>query len=764
GRRVNIGGEIQGAYVQFAAKAFQNTFPTVIRLNGEQTTFKRILSSNISFSNAASGDTRNGANLHYLLLTNQTGATNPITGATYTSGAIDGGQLNWGNVDSYQGWQASEIVVDDFATISANTKWSSWLSTQASAGYNDYRSDRVSLGSFSLYAPTASGNGVAGKWALGGIPSDSYQPARTKAVRFSALASNNLFHDRVHSDTILGADFTRTDLAQIAYSYFQADANFNAIVTGTPIPGVTANGGRTALTKQFWSIDDGPMIYPLFSPRASQVTINGVNFVRQLSNPPNASIASPSNPHGVILGGANYIITKYLNRGIFGVNNMHWFDGKLETLAGFRAVDILEDRLEQGSAPPAPPTTDKKAVFRSVSYNAGVNYALLSWLRPYVAFSDSFDPPIVQQVDPLGNVATTAHGLGGEAGLKFNNASNTVSGSLSIYSVKSKNEEILISSTIQNDINPNGLNGRYGASNQWVNVDRKSSGAELNITAAPTPNWRMRFGAATIDGTIESTKAYKQVYNDQFYADASGTVTYADGTPVWVKSTSFSSSAPTVAAGTSGAQPLTIAMMNDRNSLYWANPVAVSGAITSSSNVATVLKSVDPVHGAILTGRTGLPISAIQIDPTTAGGALPPGTIVAAQAGDKTAGYYRYSANTTQTYTFSRGPLKGFRIGGSLLFGWNNRNYYYYPKAIVPGAPRQLFAQPHLFRFDLITGYERKFKRVTWSTQLNVTNLFNRYHIYITPNSTTGYTSINGLNATFDQQPRAYSWTNSIRF
>ena len=87
-----------------------------------------------------------------------------------------------------------------------------------------------------------------------------------------------------------------------------------------------------------------------------------------------------------------------------------------------------------------------------------------------------------------------------------------------------------------NDINPNGLNGRWGASpGAFINVDRTSRGVQLALTATPTDSWRMRLSAAYIRGIISNTTSYAQVYNDQFYANNQGQVTYQDGTVVYVK-------------------------------------------------------------------------------------------------------------------------------------------------------------------------------------------------------------------------------------
>jgi hypothetical protein len=214
--------------------------------------------------------------------------------------------------------------------------------------------------------------------------------------------------------------------------------------------------------------------------------------------------------------------------------------------------------------------------------------------------------------------------------------------------------------------------------------------------------------------------------------------------------------------------PLTINMISTPPTTstpnpYWANPDVVSGAINSGSGAALVLKNVDPVHGAILTGATLLPISNFQLNQNLAGISLP-GSILATHVGDKTTGYPELSANMTNLYTFSEGWLKGFSLGGTVAFSWGNRGYYYYPGAISVAAQRQLFYTPVQQQFNLITGYTRKFRWATLTSQLNVDNIFNHYHITVLPNATTGYNAITGLNATFFQQPRVYTWTNTFNF
>jgi hypothetical protein len=171
-----------------------------------------------------------------------------------------------------------------------------------------------------------------------------------------------------------------------------------------------------------------------------------------------------------------------------------------------------------------------------------------------------------------------------------------------------------------------------------------------------------------------------------------------------------------------------------------------------------VLAVVDPVHGPILTGVTGLPISQIQINP----GFTPSGFIPTSRAGDLTGGYPLFSFNVTSMYTFPSGLIKGVSAGGTMSLAWKNRDYYYYTNGVGLNAPEALFYMPNTALFNLIASYEHKFKGVTWKSQLNVNNLFNHYHAVLLPDPINGW---GGTDlATFDQQPRTFIWTNRFSF
>ncbi len=185
-RRVNLGDHVTGAYGQLAVKLFDNT---TIRLNLEQTVEHAFLASpppQIALS-TVTGDSRAGDTLSYLLVTNQAGANTlkSTTGAPNTAGAILGGALNWGNVDSLGGWLGYEYTKTTTESLNVQTKWSPHLSSELAIGYSssDYA---FRSGPSTLSAPTNSSN-PTGTWALGSSPSETDEPAHTKAIRFSIV-------------------------------------------------------------------------------------------------------------------------------------------------------------------------------------------------------------------------------------------------------------------------------------------------------------------------------------------------------------------------------------------------------------------------------------------------------------------------------------------------------------------------------------------------------------------------------------------------
>ncbi|MBL9207202.1 MAG: TonB-dependent receptor plug domain-containing protein [Opitutaceae bacterium] len=743
--REDIGGPARGYYLQAAWQPFANT---TIRVSGQYTDLDRYINTGHLSLNAGSTavDSRHGQSLQYLLATDQM-----IASKSGPSGAghIGNGNITWENVDSLQGWWKKERTKASGTQLNIETQWTRSLSSQLSLGYQDTE-DRYTGTTLTFFSPNAPSNLLPGHWSVTHANGHGQQePRKVKGIRYTLLADSTFLGGRARNQAIFGAEYNRIDSGLIAYNYFRADSNFNLLVVpGQANSGLSTNG-RTAISPFAWAVDNGPVNEPAFRPWEPQVTYNGVNYVNQVSNPPNAALASPANPHGVTLGGQQYTQTALLNRGVFGVALTEWMNGRLNTLAGVRYGGIYRRTVNQ-SGPVVVVETPN-----AVSYNAGITAKLSRWLVPYIAYSNTHGEGS-NNLDPYGEELKTSNAVGYEAGLKIANAENSLSGSIAYYGVQTEDENWTINGNFTNAINPAGLNGRLGVPGNVVPIERRSRGAQLVLTASPTPGWRLRLSAALIKGTVGSTNSYAQVYNDQFYSNSAGQVTYRDGSPVYVTPT-FSATTPVASATTPGAIPLTIAMMNTPG-VYYATPTALSGAIGTNTNVARVLRVVDPVRGPILTGAVGLPISSIQINP----GFTPPGSILVTQAGDATVGYPEVSMNLSNAYSFRSGRFKGLTFGGTVGLAWDRNMYNYYVSSVAPGVPRKLFRQPTMVRFDPMMSYRMKFSRFTWSMQVNVNNLFNRYKVLVLPNPTTGWTGV--LDATIDQVPRTYVFSTGVDF
>jgi outer membrane receptor protein involved in Fe transport len=438
GRRINIGGPMNGLYAQIAVKAGN----TVFRLNGERTEYDRMVgTSNQAFTAVSTAnDGRNGQRLRYLLATNQINAS--ATGAS-GAGVIANGKLTWDNVDSYGSWwNTSEYTKTGIASLTADTKWNRVLTTQVAVGYRDTFDDRVG-NTITFAAPNLATN-PTGQWAIGqtgGIPTSSLsQPARTKAARFSALFTNELFGGKVHSQSIIGADFFRTDGVLITYAYVRADSNFVPTRTNTAI-----GTGFTYAPALWYGVNDGPVRRPFWQPRRDdKVTYNGVNYVRVMTNPPQKNLISPTNPEGLYPGGisalGDYRLGQTQNKGVYAANYTNWLDRKLDILLGVRVGSSYSVQSTE-SAPPSPPSTTSTMTTNGVNFNVGANYALTKWLTPYFTASSSYNPPPVYVAGPLGDYPKSAKGTGMEVGVKITSPDNSISGSLAVFRANSKNEE-----------------------------------------------------------------------------------------------------------------------------------------------------------------------------------------------------------------------------------------------------------------------------------------------------------------------------------
>ncbi|MEQ1918963.1 MAG: TonB-dependent receptor, partial [Elusimicrobiota bacterium] len=503
--------------------------------------------ANIAFTNAAT-DPRHNFGLAYLMRNGLAGAINPATGQPWPRGAIADGKLTWDNLNAWAGWTASEYVTNRTYSILTETVWTRWLSTQFNVLYNDYMSDRANGGIANLSAPLLNGNPL-NTWANGATLSDVEQPTRRWAIRGAAMLTNSFFRERANSQTLLGYDIEWADSGPTDYGYFLADQNFNVVYN----PALPTNLGRTPMPRIWWSVADGPQKKPM--PRGGWVsprlTFAGQNYVRAPNNPRDPSWVRPNNPLGLAqlaglagVSGQNNDGHHWENRtaGFYASNYTSWFGDRFATLVGVRANENFK-RTPNITAAVSTPWAESDAGNRS--YNLGLNARLTETLRPYYSFSSTYNIPLV-------------------------NANGGV----------------------RDLVNPTGLNGAHngpaGAKNQWTNLDRTTRGLELILTASPTPNWRVRLAATSADGRNLTDKKYPLLWNDQFHL-RNGAVTYQNGAAFLVpvdpavitaRIANLNAQVDPAAILAQGATaPLTIAMMNDRTSPYWAQPADDNGRL-----------------------------------------------------------------------------------------------------------------------------------------------------------------------------------------
>lgn len=774
-RRVLIGGRTQGIYAQLA---FKLPLRSILRVDFTRTENERINSTSVNdfaVSNA-NNDPRFNYAYTYLLATGRAGATNPVTGQPYPLGAIAKGGLTWDNVNSWAGNASSEYVKNWIYTAKLETQWTPWLSSQVQALYNDYESDRIFANLTTLAAPGFNGNPLT-TWGSSSIPSDTEQPTRHKAFKASLLATNHLFHDRAVSQSVLAYDVDYAAQGPTDFMWYQADANWNLAVNGT------SNLGRTQLGRLWWSVDNSPVQYPYFKPGwySPRVTVNGVNYIRMQRNPRNDAWITPTNPLGLaslaglagVSGQNNHGFTQEKTiKGYSFANNTLWWGGRVGTILGVRGNSTEQRNPNTNTGATEGYSVSTKS---NQSYNTGVNVAVWKRLRLYYEFSSTYNTPVANANDPLGNLPKTSQGTGHEVGLKYSTADGRLSGSVNYYVSDMKDAMVNAGTGVRDRINPtvfgDSFDGVGGGKNQWVNLDRTSSGMEARITANPVRNWRIQFSAKTQDGETKSDKVYPMLYNNQFYANSAGQVTFKDGTPFLVPTDAATITAqvnkrntqvdPATLQASGTWVPLTTAMIGDPSSPYWAfNGTPTDNGRINGTNLTNVFTYfVSPARGGALTGAKGLPISDIQYtwpDPTNSGG-----VVVVARKGEKTVGYAEYTFSLTNFYSFTKPALlRGIGVGASVNAGYRYRTFYFNS----PDGSRQLYRAPNLATADLIGSYTRKFKRFAWTTQINVKNAFNGYKVGILPNNGTGYTDEKNLSATFYGQPRLWLWTNTLSF
>jgi hypothetical protein len=495
---------------------------------------------------------------------------------------------------------------------------------------------------------------------------------------------------------------------------------------------VDANGTPVAGGGLFGRLQLAPYVIPVSNALSTRIgEVPGYKYMD--THAYNVVTPTALNPRG--LGGVGTPIDrperqKAVNLSWLGT----WFDGRLETMAGLRRDHILlRDKVLNNTDNDSARTSGLVGGVFNVTRNIGV----------YVNAARSFSAVPATRFQVYDNTSSEwpiASGKSMEAGLKFDVLKDRISGALAFYDNKNHGELVGTSTGQQDLFNPAGINGRYTGIGSATGMYVESRGAELTVTLRPAKGWRMILTAGTNDAkTIDPSRA-AILYNDQF-----NTI----GTTVAVKSANGDLNpllVPSVRTDPNSARiPLTIAMMRDSSSPYFAQLDPASGRIINANSLFLTTNGV-------ATGVSGLPVSQHQL------GFQAPGSGIATviQPGDSLAPVVGKSAMFNTSYTFSGGPLNGVSVGGLLTWRGDYRLGY----AVINGT-RQMYYAPEQFRADLRFGYNWILtSNRSISFQLSVSNLTDKQTLQPGLNVTNGtVTSVSIVEA-----PRAYVLTASLRF
>lgn len=258
----------------------------------------------------------------------------------------------------------------------------------------------------------------------------------------------------------------------------------------------------------------------------------------------------------------------------------------------------------------------------------------------------------------------------------------------------------------------------------------------------------MRINFATANGSERSNVDLPQFYNDQF-----NTTTVGGQTVVGVRANASASVVPFLVpsdpADPASAQiPLSIAMMKDPNSPYYALVDPEGGQIVNAQNLGLFTAGV-------ATGVNGLPITDHQLGFVSPSG----GNLIVRRAGEATVGYAERSYSWVNTYRFSEGRLRGLSMGLVSSYQQNYRGYMYNHAA--DGNKRKMFLFPNRMLQDMFASYSFRVSRtMRASVQLNVSNLLDANQVLYLVNSTNGTLRY----AQWFNAPRKFALTTRLIF
>ncbi len=646
------------------------------------------------------------------------------------TGDILGGRLTWSNVDSLFGDAGYRLPEWTSYGGTLEGKVTEWLSVQARYMRDESNNTVGSQNSLqNLRSPTLN---PTGQWAVGYAPGRSLSSGENDSARLMAVAKFPLTRFVRHTLTF-GADWRRTASDGSTWLYYLVDASGNVVVN--PATATNAAAGRTALPPQWVALDDrwsSPFVHSVTRLRAA----DGNTYLLAPEKVRGSIAPAPGNVFGLNGGVGSFSRATTRENSVQAALLTEWFEGRVDTLLGARQDAYRRSRYYEG---------DRQRYVGDAA-NLGVVWHARPGASLYYGYSDSNRVPGNVSPTMFGEPMPLSQGKAHEYGLKLNLLGDRLSGSITRYTSDQTNDNASL--PFRDTLDPQGINGlarRTTIPN--MKFDRSSRGYEVALTASPVRVWNVRFTYSRADGVEGSTIDMPRFYNDEFNTLVSGgtTVVAIDRgggvkVPLLVNEIRGNAASPLV--------PLTLAMMRDPASPYFATTDPATGRITNSGALGLTTPGVG-------TGRVGLPISDHQLGYQAPGG----NSIRVLQGGERTTGYAVEVFNLTTSYRWEKGVVRGFGAGGSLSYQRNFRSYYV--TDVADGNRRKLFSAPDVVNENVWLSYERRLpRRVLWRTQLNVANVLDREKIVVQLSAGNGAPQ----TARYAYAPRLWTWTNTFSF
>ncbi|MDO8544445.1 MAG: hypothetical protein Q7S40_28735 [Opitutaceae bacterium] len=612
---------------------------------------------------------------------------------------------------------------------------------------NDWRVNKNLSGSnVVLYHPDAPGNlyrdangALLHEWAMNIQQSASPNTLEAQGYKLTGVYRRNLGRWGDHWVNAFVSQQDTSTLVQ-AFRFLEIDASGNYVSSG---PVTATNSGRKTLPAAWvpafpetifgrkWPTDTlvhptneltykwGPLTYPGAAPPTAGNPLG-------VSGPVNAVTGAPGN--------YSRDETSERSRAI-SVTSEFW-GGRINTMAGFR-FESADTAAED--------TGEKRGPIDYDSTTVGVVFDTpIKGIRGYTSYATNAKINFTADRDIFNQSLPIGRGVSREAGLKFAMWDHRLSGNISYYISEARN---FIGSLggIRDDVDPDGINGRNGGSG--YTYSRKSDGIDLLLSMRPLTAWQVTLNYSEANGSERSNVSLPVLYNDEF-----NTTTAGSQTVVGVKNATTGAVTPLMvpsipADPNSPRTALSLGMMRDSNSPYFAVLDPDSGQILNASTLGLTADGVG-------TGRTSLPISDHQVGFTPASP-----TIIVRRSGEMTAGYPEHSFSVINRFQFREGRLRGMVLGLASIYQNGFRGYMY--TDATRGGERRMFYRPDRIEHRFFGTYGFKpGRRIRATVQVNISNLFDRQTVITLPNSTTGAVRY----FAYQYSPRKFALTTSLSF